>query len=240
VGGRPGAEPAPVAAVAPAVATRLAGVSIEAVADLADAEIRLGRADTAAARLTALLAEQPDHERAAALLMDGLAAQGRQGEALTVYERIRTALADHLGADPGAALRDRHLRLLRSVSTVVAQPVEPAADTAPPSNVPAPRRGARAAPRVRRAARRRLPVARRARPYRWSGSRAHPARTGRAGRGRLRRRVRHGLDAGRKDGRDRSRSGPAPPGARDGGPGGGQQMTIDDYVVAQSGPLDIA
>ncbi|TKK91571.1 AfsR/SARP family transcriptional regulator [Herbidospora galbida] len=112
-GDRPGAEPAVVASVAPAVATRLAQVSIEAVADLADAETSLGRPEPAAARLTALLAEQPVHERVAASLLDALAAQGRQAEALTVYERTRRALADVLGADPGTALRERHLRLLR-------------------------------------------------------------------------------------------------------------------------------
>ncbi|MFI8869586.1 BTAD domain-containing putative transcriptional regulator [Streptomyces sp. NPDC053707] len=71
----------------PAAAIRLAHVSVEAVADLAvadlaEAELALGRADAAASRLTALLAERPVQERAAALLMDALAAQGRQAEAL--------------------------------------------------------------------------------------------------------------------------------------------------------------
>jgi predicted ATPase/DNA-binding SARP family transcriptional activator len=131
---RPGAEPTVVAAVAPAAATRLAYASIEAVTDLADAELSLGRADTAATRLTALLTEQPVHERAAALLMDALAVQGRQAEALTVYERVREALADALGTDPGAALHERHLRLLR------AERPAPAAETprSRPSNLPAP------------------------------------------------------------------------------------------------------
>ncbi|NUR91216.1 MAG: AfsR/SARP family transcriptional regulator, partial [Nonomuraea sp.] len=112
-GDLPGVEPAVVASVAPAVATRLAHVSVEAVADLAESELSLGRAGAAAARLTDLLAGQPVHERAAALLMDALAAQGRQAEALAVYERFRRTLADTLGADPGTALRARHLGLLR-------------------------------------------------------------------------------------------------------------------------------
>lgn len=99
----------------PAAAIRLAHVSVEAVADLAEAELALGRADAATSRLTALLAERPVQERAAALLMDALAAQGRQAEALARYERFRETLADTLGADPGAALRERHLRLLRAV-----------------------------------------------------------------------------------------------------------------------------
>ncbi|MEU5700424.1 BTAD domain-containing putative transcriptional regulator [Streptomyces aurantiacus] len=133
-GDRPGAEPTVVAAVAPAAAARLAHASVEAVADLAEAELTLGRADTAATRLTALLAEHPVHERAAALLMDGLAAQGRQAEALARYERVRETLADTLGTDPGTALRERHLRLLR------AERPAPAADAARtgPSNLPTP------------------------------------------------------------------------------------------------------
>ncbi|WP_426502327.1 AfsR/SARP family transcriptional regulator [Dactylosporangium sp. McL0621] len=90
-GERPGAEPAVIAAVAPTVATRLAQVSVEAVADLAAAELALGRAEAAVVRLTGLVAEQPVHERAAALLMDALAAAGRQAEALAVYERVRAS-----------------------------------------------------------------------------------------------------------------------------------------------------
>lgn len=131
-GDRPGAAPTVVASVAPTAATRLAHASVEAVADLADAELSLGRADAAAARLTTLLAEHPVHERAAALLMDALAAQGRQAEALALYERVRETLADVLGTDPGAALRERHLSLLR------AERPAPAAAQTRSSNLPAP------------------------------------------------------------------------------------------------------
>ena len=131
-GEHPGAEPAVIAAVAPTVATRLAQVSIEAVVDLADAELSLGQAEVAVARLTGLLAEHPVHERAAAVLMDALAAQGRQADALARYEQVRTRLADTLGADPGSALRERHLRLLRP------EPPAATADTTSPGNLPAP------------------------------------------------------------------------------------------------------
>ncbi|GAA1065809.1 MULTISPECIES: BTAD domain-containing putative transcriptional regulator [Streptomyces violaceusniger group] len=133
---RPGAEPALLAAVAPAVAAGLAHASVDAVTDLAEAEIAVGHAGAAAARLTALLAGQPVHERAVALLMDAFAAQGRTAEALAVYERFRGTLAEALGADPGSMLRDRHLRLLR------AQPSGPVpatpAERLGPGNLPAP------------------------------------------------------------------------------------------------------
>ncbi|GAB2544438.1 BTAD domain-containing putative transcriptional regulator [Nocardia heshunensis] len=123
--GRPGDEPAAVVAVAPAVGTRLARLSVEAVADLAAAELALGRAEAAAARLSEMLTDHPVHERAAALLMDALAGQGRQAEALTLYERVRETLADELGIDPGTALRERHLRLLRTQQSTPASEPEP-------------------------------------------------------------------------------------------------------------------
>jgi predicted ATPase len=133
--GHAGTEPAVIVAVAPSTATRLARASLEAGADLAEAELELGRAAAAASRLTALLAEHPAHERVAALLMDALAAQGRQAEALDLYEQVRAAIADRLGVDPGAALRESHLRVLRSP---VAEPAaSPADGTAPPGNLPA-------------------------------------------------------------------------------------------------------
>ncbi|MFC4019054.1 BTAD domain-containing putative transcriptional regulator [Micromonospora sp. GCM10011542] len=122
-------ELAAVEAVAPSVATRLARSFVEAEMDLAEARLALGRPDEAAGRLTALLSEHPADERVAALLMDALAAQGRQAEALQLYERVRATLADLLGADPGAALRERHLRLLRFADS-------PRAEA--PSNLPAP------------------------------------------------------------------------------------------------------
>ncbi|GIM90944.1 AfsR/SARP family transcriptional regulator [Paractinoplanes toevensis] len=105
-------EPAAIAAVAPAVATRLARESVEAVADLSGAELALGRAAEAEARLAPLLVANPLDERVAALLIDALTAQGREAEALARYEQTREAIADALGTDPGAALRERHLRLL--------------------------------------------------------------------------------------------------------------------------------
>ncbi|HET6500042.1 MAG TPA: BTAD domain-containing putative transcriptional regulator [Amycolatopsis sp.] len=125
-------EPSAIAAVAPAVATRLARIAVEACADLAEAELALGRADAATTRLSTLLADHPADERVAALQMDALAAQGRQADALDLYERVRETLADRLGADPGAALRERHLRLLQSPA-----PAPEAQRAAPASNLPA-------------------------------------------------------------------------------------------------------
>lgn len=46
-------------------------------------------------------------------LVLSLAASGRQAEALAVYDRVRTALADQLGVDPGQPLRSAQLAVLR-------------------------------------------------------------------------------------------------------------------------------
>ncbi|WP_307841606.1 ATP-binding protein [Streptomyces endocoffeicus] len=133
----PGTEPATVAAVEPAAATRLAHSSVEAAADLAEAELALDNAAQAAARLTGLLAERPGYERAVALLMDALAAQGRQAEALARYEEFRETLADEFGTGPGAALRERHLRLLRAAQPAPV-PTAPKAAGEAPNNLPVP------------------------------------------------------------------------------------------------------
>ncbi|WP_433795004.1 AfsR/SARP family transcriptional regulator [Actinoplanes sp. CA-252034] len=128
--------------VAPAQAVRLGQILVEAVADLAEAETGLGAGERAAARLTGLLAEHPLNERIAALLIDALTALGRQADALAVYERVRAALGDQLGTDPGAALRERHLLLLRGTPPLApvrgATTVPEGGSDPPPTNLPEP------------------------------------------------------------------------------------------------------
>ncbi|NJP93708.1 AfsR/SARP family transcriptional regulator [Nonomuraea sp. FMUSA5-5] len=79
------------------------------------------------AELEGLVAAHPLREPFHALLMRALTARGRRGEALALFERIRAALADELGADPGPELRQAHLEALR----------EPAERQAPRNNLPA-------------------------------------------------------------------------------------------------------
>ncbi|MEV2211280.1 BTAD domain-containing putative transcriptional regulator [Streptomyces sp. NPDC050997] len=134
---QPGAEPATVVAVEPAAATRLAHSSVEATADLAEAELALDNAGQAAVRLTGLLSQHPVFERAVALLMDALASQGRQAEALARYEEFRETLADEFGTDPGVALRERHLHLLRAEQPAPAATAPKGAGETP-SNLPIP------------------------------------------------------------------------------------------------------
>ncbi|MFE7530327.1 BTAD domain-containing putative transcriptional regulator [Kitasatospora sp. NPDC057542] len=98
-----------------APAARLAELRLSTVEERADALLALGEADTLprlVPELTGLCAAHPLRERAAVRLMRALHADGQQAAALEVFERTRRALAEELGADPSAELRDVHLRVL--------------------------------------------------------------------------------------------------------------------------------
>src|SRR3954453_18832310 len=116
-------------------ADRLAELRLAAAEDQAEAAVSCGRARDLIADLEQLAVTHPLRERVHELLIRALYADGRQAEALAAYERVRTTLAEELGADPGSRLRELHVSVLRGDS------VDPAANAAP---VPAP---APAAPR---------------------------------------------------------------------------------------------
>ncbi len=98
-----------------AVATeiRLAELRLVATIDRIEADTAMGRANEVVAELEALAEEHPLNERLTAQLLATLCAAGRPADALTAYERLRTRLADELGADPSAELQARHLAVLR-------------------------------------------------------------------------------------------------------------------------------
>jgi DNA-binding SARP family transcriptional activator len=80
--------------------------------DYADAQLALGRFEEAAARLEALVAEEPARERRWTLLMRALYGGGRPADALAAYER----LCEHLAADSlDAAPPKEALELLRAI-----------------------------------------------------------------------------------------------------------------------------
>ncbi|MFF4225067.1 BTAD domain-containing putative transcriptional regulator [Streptomyces abikoensis] len=78
-----------------------------------DWQLRLGQHAEAIAELSALAVAQPLNEPVAAMLMRALYLSGRQGDALTVYDRVRRRLADDLGVSPGRLLRHTHRTILR-------------------------------------------------------------------------------------------------------------------------------
>ncbi|QRP44831.1 BTAD domain-containing putative transcriptional regulator [Amycolatopsis sp. FDAARGOS 1241] len=102
---------------------RLTELRLSAVEDHAEAVLRLGRGEELTGELAALLQEHPLRERLAAALMRALHAAGRPAEALTVYERLRKALVEELGADPSAQVSAVHTAILRD-STVDTVPEE--------------------------------------------------------------------------------------------------------------------
>ncbi|MEU3055649.1 BTAD domain-containing putative transcriptional regulator [Streptomyces griseus] len=76
-------------------------------------QLRLGRDAEAIAELFALSAEHPLNEPSAAMLMRALQRDGRQAEALAVFERARRSLSDDLGVAPSRVLRRAHQMILR-------------------------------------------------------------------------------------------------------------------------------
>ncbi|MGW6506419.1 ATP-binding protein [Streptomyces niveus] len=109
---------------APAAAARLEEIRDTAAEDRFDAELRLGRYAEVLADLETAGAERPLSERLTGLRMRALSAAGRQSEALAVYEETRGRLAEELGVDPSAELREIHLALLRGELAGAGSPAE--------------------------------------------------------------------------------------------------------------------
>lgn len=86
-----------------------------AVRDAADAALRAGRPDAVLPELRQAAARHPWDERLQAQLLLALAAAGHRSEALAAYEAVRARLAEELGIDPGAELRDARDMVLHGV-----------------------------------------------------------------------------------------------------------------------------
>ena len=80
--------------------------------EAAEAALAAGLASQVLPALRRAAGQDPLAEPLQARLMLLLAAAGHQAEALAVYETTRAALAEGLGIDPGADLRDAHRRVL--------------------------------------------------------------------------------------------------------------------------------
>ncbi|WP_018655953.1 BTAD domain-containing putative transcriptional regulator [Actinomadura flavalba] len=95
-----------------AAAAHLAELRITAVEDCAQARLERGEHAALAAALAADVAAHPLRERLVGLHLRALYGAGRQSEALAAYERLRAALADELGLDPGPELVALHRAIL--------------------------------------------------------------------------------------------------------------------------------
>ncbi|MGH2655199.1 MAG: protein kinase domain-containing protein [Actinomycetota bacterium] len=94
-------------------AARLEELKLQAQEERHAAELELGRHGALVAELEPLVAANPLRERLWAHLMLALYRSGRQGDALTAFQRAREILADELGIDPSQELRRLHERILR-------------------------------------------------------------------------------------------------------------------------------
>lgn len=117
---------------------RLHEARLTALEDRIDVELRLGRHADLVAELTAMVAEHPFRENVHGRLMVALYRCGRQAEALQVFRTLRGRLADELGLEPGAALRQVHQAILAAAP----------ADQLPPALAPPGPVGAAARPAV--------------------------------------------------------------------------------------------
>lgn len=109
------------------VTGRLTQARVSAAVDFADAGAGLGIERELVAELEKVLADDPLQEVVVGRLMSVLAVLGRTAEALALYEKLRTGLADELGVDPDPQVQHRHLALLRGET--------PAAVTSPAPQV---------------------------------------------------------------------------------------------------------
>ncbi|MFM9550690.1 AfsR/SARP family transcriptional regulator [Streptomyces caniscabiei] len=85
-----------------------------------------------APELTALVAEHPLREAFHRLLMLVLHRTGRQAEALAVHRDLRARLLDELGVEPGPAVREAHVEILREPAAPAQGPAPEATSTDPP------------------------------------------------------------------------------------------------------------
>lgn len=97
---------------------RLERLRLTAIEERAAALLTEGSPAEPVAELEEVAAQHPLRERTHELLIRALAADGRQGEALAVYERLRRAMADELGLDPPTALQQLHTQVLRDDATL--------------------------------------------------------------------------------------------------------------------------
>ncbi len=105
-----------------AFATTLMEDKVAAHTALAEAEIACGRPGAVIGELEALTAEHPYHEPLWAQLITAYYVTERQSDALRAYRRLKTALVEGLGIDPGPTVSALHERILRQEPLVSKRP----------------------------------------------------------------------------------------------------------------------
>ncbi|MFI6324734.1 BTAD domain-containing putative transcriptional regulator [Nonomuraea sp. NPDC050556] len=120
-----------------ATAARLDEQRLTAVEELAEVRLALGEHSSLADELGELVASYPLRERLAGAHLLALYRSGRQTEALAGYGRLRTALAEELGLDPGPALAALHQAMLVQDPSLVLVAAPATSAARPATNLPA-------------------------------------------------------------------------------------------------------
>ena len=140
--------PAMADAASDEVRVRLCGhleqARLDAAQDRLDALLRLGNQQDVIGEATQLVREHPHRHRLTATLILALYQAGRTADALATYRHTRLRLADELGIDPPAELRELEVAILRNDPTlaVPATVASPATVANPPftaAHMPVPR-----------------------------------------------------------------------------------------------------
>jgi DNA-binding SARP family transcriptional activator len=103
-------------------APRLAEIRLQLLETRLDAGLHLGGHAEAVPELQRLVRIYPLRERLHAMLMLALYQCGGPAEALTAYQAARRVLADEVGAEPGAELRELYQRILAADPALAAEP----------------------------------------------------------------------------------------------------------------------
>ena len=114
-------------------ASRLDELFIVATEERVEAELRLGLHHGLSGELEGLGGVYPYRERLWGQLMLALYRSGRQTDALRAYQRVRVALGDEVGVEPGKALRALETAILAHDATLDWRPREPAVSAEPPA-----------------------------------------------------------------------------------------------------------
>lgn len=113
----------------------LARLRLEVERALVDARLAAGEHTRLVPGLERLVRQHPFDEHLHAQLMLALYRDGRQGEAVATYRRLRDTLREHLGIDPSPGLRDLECAVLRQ-DPGIAAPAPAAAQTAVAAQLP--------------------------------------------------------------------------------------------------------
>jgi DNA-binding SARP family transcriptional activator/EAL domain-containing protein (putative c-di-GMP-specific phosphodiesterase class I)/FixJ family two-component response regulator len=103
-------------------ATWLNEARLDAVEDLAEAELATGRPADALARLERHVDDHPLRERGWGLLMVGLYRLGRQAAALRAFQQVRGLLDQELGIEPSPALVEIERQILHHDPALAGMP----------------------------------------------------------------------------------------------------------------------